>query len=251
MWMHLCTKSCSLDNTASRLLLFSSSHLYGRCCFFKQIVSFITILRPFIVHLSYWVLKRSPWYLVAMMVRYGVILSISFLNDPTNSVRVRLGQRTKLSSHTVGRRHPVIIAGCEVKVTESPAIWQDGRRLKGVTFGSPVPLVNILIYLQFAPQGNGMESEDINSPFLLRNLYCWGRNTPSLPLITILSYLFTLAPLSATNSRFNPITAGVAYIRVFIFYHHIMGHLLNMAKIKCDIKQQELKKVDFHFVKSE
>ena len=27
---------------------------------------------------------------------------------------------------------------------------------------------------------------------------------------------------------FNPLTAGVAYIRVFIFYKHIKYHLLNM-----------------------
>ena len=51
--------------------------------------------------------------------------------------------------------------------------------------------------------------------------------------------------------RFNPVTAGAAYIRVFIFYHHIKYHLLNMLKIKCDINQQYLKTVDLHFVKSE
>ena len=33
----------------------------------------------------------------------------------------------------------------------------------------------------------------------------------------------------------NPLTAGVAYIRVFIFYQHITYHLLNMLKIKYDI----------------
>ena len=49
----------------------------------------------------------------------------------------------------------------------------------------------------------------------------------------------------------NPLTAGVAYIRVFIFYQHINYHLLNMLKIKCDINQQYLKTVDLHFVKSE
>ena len=35
----------------------------------------------------------------------------------------------------------------------------------------------------------------------------------------------------------NPLTAGVAYIRVFIFYKHIKYHILNMLKIKCDINQ--------------
>ena len=44
------------------------------------------------------------------------------------------------------------------------------------------------------------------------------------------------------------LTAGVAYIRVFIFYKH---HILNMFKVKCDINQQYLKTVDLHFVKSE
>ena len=43
------------------------------------------------------------------------------------------------------------------------------------------------------------------------------------------------------------LTVGAAYIRVFIFYQHI----LNMVKIKCDINQQDLKRVDLHFVKSE
>ena len=49
---------------------------------------------------------------------------------------------------------------------------------------------------------------------------------------------------------FNPLTAGAAYNRVFIFYKHIKYHLLNL-KIKCDINQQYLKTVDLHFVKSE
>ena len=51
--------------------------------------------------------------------------------------------------------------------------------------------------------------------------------------------------------RVNPLTAGAAYIRVFIFYYHIRHHLLNMLKIKCDIYQQYLKTVDLYFVKSE
>ena len=42
-----------------------------------------------------------------------------------------------------------------------------------------------------------------------------------------------------------------AYIRVFIFYQHIKYHLLNMLKMKCDINQQDLKRVDTYFVKSE
>ena len=50
---------------------------------------------------------------------------------------------------------------------------------------------------------------------------------------------------------FNPITAGAAYIRVFIFYYHTKYHLLNMLKIKYDINQQYLKTVDLHIVKSE
>ena len=41
--------------------------------------------------------------------------------------------------------------------------------------------------------------------------------------------------------RFNPLTAGAAYIRGFIFYYHIKYHLLNTLKIKCDINQQYLK----------
>ena len=50
---------------------------------------------------------------------------------------------------------------------------------------------------------------------------------------------------------FNPLTAGAAYILGFIFYQHIKYHILNMLKIKCDINQQDLKRVDFHFGKSE
>ena len=50
---------------------------------------------------------------------------------------------------------------------------------------------------------------------------------------------------------FNPLTAGAAYIRVFIFYQHINYDILNMLPIKCDINQQDLKTVNFNFVKSE
>ena len=32
--------------------------------------------------------------------------------------------------------------------------------------------------------------------------------------------------------RINPLTAGAAYIRIFIFYKHIKYHLLDMLKIK-------------------
>ena len=46
---------------------------------------------------------------------------------------------------------------------------------------------------------------------------------------------------------YNPLTAGAAYIRVLIFYSQIKYHII---KIKCDINQQDLKRVDFHFVKS-
>ena len=47
--------------------------------------------------------------------------------------------------------------------------------------------------------------------------------------------------------HFNPLTAGVAYIRVFIFYKHIKYHLSNMLKMNYDINQQYLKTVDLHF----
>ena len=50
---------------------------------------------------------------------------------------------------------------------------------------------------------------------------------------------------------FNPITAGAAYILVYIFYYHIKYPILNMLNIKCDTNQQYLKRVNLHFVKSE
>ena len=53
------------------------------------------------------------------------------------------------------------------------------------------------------------------------------------------------------TQNLNSLTAGAAYIRVFIFYWHIKYHVLNMLKIQCDINQQDLKRVDLHFVKSE
>ena len=52
-------------------------------------------------------------------------------------------------------------------------------------------------------------------------------------------------------NMFNPLTSGAEYIQVFIFYQHIKYHLLNMLKIKCDIDQQDLQRVDLHFVKYE
>ena len=61
--------------------------------------------------------------------------------------------------------------------------------------------------------------------------------------ITVALYLFL--------NLLNPLTAGAACIRVFIFYYHIKYHLLNMLKIKCDINRQYLKTADLYFVKSE
>ena len=65
-------------------------------------------------------------------------------------------------------------------------------------------------------------------------------------ILTHLKLQFSIKRLSV-----NPLPAGAAYIRVFIFYQHIKYHLLTMLKIKCDINQQYLKTVDLHFVKSE
>ena len=62
---------------------------------------------------------------------------------------------------------------------------------------------------------------------------------------------FIVWPSLLGINSFNPLTAGATYIRVFIFYKHIKYHILYMFKIKCDINQQNLKKVDLHFVKSE
>ena len=63
--------------------------------------------------------------------------------------------------------------------------------------------------------------------------------------ITEVRYTFCLSLV------INPLTAGVADIRVFISYQHIKHHILNMLKIKCGINQQDLRRVDFHFVKYE
>ena len=48
-----------------------------------------------------------------------------------------------------------------------------------------------------------------------------------------------------------PLTAGVVYIRVFIFYKHIKVSPFKHVKDKYDSNQQYLKTVDLHFVKSE
>ena len=63
--------------------------------------------------------------------------------------------------------------------------------------------------------------------------------------------MFWLDKNTTNDSHINPLTVGVAYIRVLIFYQHIKYHLLNMLKIKCDINQQYLKTSDLHIVKSE
>ena len=64
-------------------------------------------------------------------------------------------------------------------------------------------------------------------------------------------YTFNPHMLPRTVGSPDPLTAGVANIQVFIFYSHIKYPLLNMLKIKCDIKQQYLKTDDLHFVKYE
>ena len=63
--------------------------------------------------------------------------------------------------------------------------------------------------------------------------------------------LLIISTLSATTVVFNPLTAGAEYIQVFTFYWHIKYQILIMLKIKCDINQQDLKRVYLHFVKSE
>ena len=66
-----------------------------------------------------------------------------------------------------------------------------------------------------------------------------------------LNYLMRLCFNHFQIILFNPLTAGAAYILVFIFYQHIKYHILNKLKLKFDINQQDLKRVDLHFVKSE
>ena len=65
--------------------------------------------------------------------------------------------------------------------------------------------------------------------------------------------IFTgVAAHESTCIIFHPITAAAAYIQVFIFISTLIEyHILNMLKIKYDINQQDLKRVDLHFVKSE
>ena len=75
---------------------------------------------------------------------------------------------------------------------------------------------------------------DCTEGFFLKNLYC-----------------LECSVYHRYNIPLNPLTAGAAYVRVFIFYQHIKYLILNMLKIKCDINQQDLKRVDLHFVKSE
>ena len=63
--------------------------------------------------------------------------------------------------------------------------------------------------------------------------------------------LHSLCERCTMNNTFDPLTAGAAYIRVFIF---ILAHYVppfERVKDKCDINQQYLKTVDLHFVKSE
>ena len=60
--------------------------------------------------------------------------------------------------------------------------------------------------------------------------------------------LMLLRILTFVHIWVNPLTAGAAYIRVFIF---LLAPPLNMLKIKCDINQQYLISADIHFVKSE
>ena len=63
--------------------------------------------------------------------------------------------------------------------------------------------------------------------------------------------LALLACLAEQIGSINPLTADVAYIRVFILYNHIKYHLLNMLEIKCDINQHYLETVVLQFVKCE
>ena len=71
-------------------------------------------------------------------------------------------------------------------------------------------------------------------------------NLPSFLWPCFFSSIFKTMPCKHEMSKqwcFNPLTAGAAHIRVFIFYQHIGYKLLNMLKIKRDINQQYLKKM--------
>ena len=59
-------------------------------------------------------------------------------------------------------------------------------------------------------------------------------------------YPYNLNKNICQSCKLNPLNAGPEYIRFSFFKYHI----LKMVKIKCDINQQDLKRVD-HFVKSE
>ena len=65
------------------------------------------------------------------------------------------------------------------------------------------------------------------------------------------TYICSVNIVSLTSIPLQLFNRGAAYIRVFIFYWHIKYHILNMLKINCDVNQQDLKKVDLHFCKSE
>ena len=86
--------------------------------------------------------------------------------------------------------------------------------------------------------------------YMYQNLFC-------IYKMIRLCAAVTCTAISSGNScwqlqfNFNPLTAGAAYIRIFIFYQHIKYYILNILKIKCDMNQQDLKRVDLHFVKAE
>ena len=81
--------------------------------------------------------------------------------------------------------------------------------------------------------------------------YEW--RTPRVLLVSVgkAQLLYTVGVVkecAASCGHSNPLTAGAEYIRVFVFF---INHVLNMLKIKCDINQEDLKRIDLHFVKSE
>ena len=55
----------------------------------------------------------------------------------------------------------------------------------------------------------------------------------------MIQYALVILPstLRALNFFLNPLTAGAAYIRVFIFYWHVKYHVLNMVELSCDISK--------------
>ena len=57
------------------------------------------------------------------------------------------------------------------------------------------------------------------------------------------------AKFARCEFSFNPLTAGAAYIRVLIF---LLAHKVPHFKyVKDKINQQDLRRIDLHFVKSE